>query len=533
MRIHFSGVVCMAMACAATGCASLPPDLGVEPTRRLLLDRMDSDADWPPADGGESKAPIPLADSPLDAEAAVRIGFAHNPAIREQLARLGMGRAEIEDARRIANPGFGYSRQTASDAGGVQITRSLSLAITDALLLPSRKRFAAGEFERLQANVAAALLNLAADIEVAWLSAASAAQVAAVRAVIHEAAMSSAELAQRFFDAGNISRLQLAQEQAAASEARIAAARADASAVQSRFQLAALLGLAASEGWQIESKLAAPALPHWDSDELVKLAMTQRLDLLAARRAVALREDALGVTRRWRWVGEVELGFERESEIEGGVMRGPSLSLQLPIFDQGQAAMGRAQAELKDAQAALDTRLLAVANEVRLAVEGLKMSHAIIVSYRDALLPQREDIVAQGQKEVNFMLMGVFELLLAKQTQYAAYQEYLEAVRDYWLAEVELKRAIGGRLPATAAAANAPILEIESILPGAPAKRAQNGHSMHGGAIHNEATPDPHAAHRGPAHREPAHRQPAHHHPAAPAKADQHEPSSHSHGDQP
>jgi len=525
MRTHFWVLASMVVTCALTGCANLPADRGVDSTRELLRERMDVEAQWPLAEGSEANAPTTLPLSPLDAEAAVRIAFAHNPAIREQLARLGRGRAQIEEARRIANPSFGYSRQTARDAGGVQITRSLSLTITDALLLPSRKRFAAADFERLQASVADALLNLAADVEAAWWSAASAAQVAAVRAVIAEAAINSAELARRFFDAGNISRLQLAQEQAAASEARIAAARASATALQSRFELAGLLGLPANDDWQIESKLAAPSPPQWNSEELVTLAMEQRLDLLAARRAVALREDGLRITRRWRWMGEVELGFERESERDGGVMRGPSLNLQLPIFNQGQAAIVRAQAELGDAEAALDSRLLAVANDVRLAVEGLKVSHAIIVSYRDALLPQREDIVAQGQKEVNFMLMGVFELLLAKQTQYAAYQEYLEAVRDYWLAEVHLKRAVGGHLPASAAAAQTPLLEIESILP-APGKNDAVDHSMHGSGMHHDTAPDPHAAHRNAPARDQSHqRQPA------PAEADPHDASGHDHGD--
>ncbi|MGQ0799378.1 MAG: TolC family protein [Pseudomarimonas sp.] len=513
-----------------TGCASLPPDHGVNSTRELLRTRMDLDAQWPPAAVGESSAPVTLQAMPLDVETAVRIAFAHNPTIREHLARLGMGRAEIEDAQRIANPSFGYSRQKASDVAGAQITRSLSLVLTDALLLPSRKRFAAADFERLQASVADALLNLAADVEAAWWNAASAAQVAAVRAVIAEAAISSAELAQRFFDAGNINRLQLAQEQAAASEARIAAARANADALHARFELAALLGLSASDDWRIEARLASPSSPTWDHDALVTLAIEQRLDLLAARRAVALREHALRITRQWRWMGEIELGFERESEIEGGVLRGPSLHLQLPIFNQAQAAIARAQAELDDARAALDTRVLAVANDVRLAVESLQVSHAIIESYRDALLPQREAIVAQGQQEVNFMLMGVFELLLAKQTQYVAYQEYLQAVRDYWLAEVELKRAVGGRLPVTRTATGTPMLEIESILP-APANSDAGDHSMHGSGSHHQATPDPHAAHRKASEPDEADQHQPHQNQAAPLKDQQTDASGHDHGD--
>ena len=45
------------------------------------------------------------------------------------------------------------------------------------------------------------------------------------------------------------------------------------------------------------------------------------------------------------------------------------------------------------------------------------------------------------------MLMGAFEALQAKREQYAAYQEYIEAVRDYWLARVRLRLSVGGKLP--------------------------------------------------------------------------------------
>jgi cobalt-zinc-cadmium efflux system outer membrane protein len=44
------------------------------------------------------------------------------------------------------------------------------------------------------------------------------------------------------------------------------------------------------------------------------------------------------------------------------------------------------------------------------------------------------------------MLLGVFQLLAAKQAEVAAYREYIEAVRDYWVARSELERAVGAPL---------------------------------------------------------------------------------------
>ena len=63
------------------------------------------------------------------------------------------------------------------------------------------------------------------------------------------------------------------------------------------------------------------------------------------------------------------------------------------------------------------------------------------------MIPLRERLVAESQRFYNFMLIGVYQLLQAKQDEIAAYRGYIEAVRDYWVARSDLERAVGGRLP--------------------------------------------------------------------------------------
>ena len=61
-----------------------------------------------------------------------------------------------------------------------------------------------------------------------------------------------------------------------------------------------------------------------------------------------------------------------------------------------------------------------------------------IARLSDETIPLREQIVARTQEQVNYMLVGVFDLIRAKQDEYDAYQLYLEAIRDYWLARIDL-----------------------------------------------------------------------------------------------
>lgn len=491
MAASFHAITTLVVTFVLAGCAGLPRDRGYAQTRDLIASQRPLPADWSPQQSG-SVPEVPSA--PVSVEDAVQIGFFNNPRLREEYARLGFGRADLEDARRLANPTFGYARLSPGHGAGTQITRSLSLGLTDLLLLPARKRLAEGELERLQSAVAGSVLELARDVEVAWYEAVGAQQIAAMRDLVARAAEQSAELAQRFFDAGNISRLQLEQERAAASQARIDALTAGADALRARHALAALMGLPTDAGWTTQTQMPSPRPIGYDADSLVPLALESRLDLAAAQRAVALREDALGVSQRWRWLGGVEVGFERERELDGSRKQGPSAALELPIFNQGQGGVARAQAELMRARAQRDATLLKVHNDARLGLDALRVAHTIAERHRTELVPRREAIVARTQERVNFMLVGVFELLLAKQQEYDAYQAYLEAVRDYWVVRGELRGAVGGRLPDDDAAAE-PTIGVEAILPeSAPAAGMDHRGMDHSG--HGDSASDPHAGHR-------------------------------------
>ncbi len=56
-----------------------------------------------------------------------------------------------------------------------------------------------------------------------------------------------------------------------------------------------------------------------------------------------------------------------------------------------------------------------------------------IARLKNETIPLREQIVARTQEQVNYMLLGVFDLIRAKQEEYDAYQLYLESIGDYWL----------------------------------------------------------------------------------------------------
>jgi cobalt-zinc-cadmium efflux system outer membrane protein len=445
-RFRLVVLAMLAGSIVLSGCASGPPHRGSDGVSSLVAARGLPDLTW--ARGDAARLPSPTG--PVSRAEALKLAFANNPQVRELYARLGIASADVVEASRLANPRLGYVDLSPEGGGLSQITRSISLDFANALLLPSRARLARTEFQRSQELVADGLLDLSARVERAWFEAVSARQVAELRELATTASSASGEMAQRLYDAGNLSPKAFALESAAASEQRVAAARAKADATRAREALAQLMGLSTREAWQVPNRLPAvkeSAGAPLDESALMKVAEMQRLDLSAARREVAHEQDLAGTTRRWRWLGDVEAGYERESDTDGSRLRGPSLSLRLPIFNQNQSGVMRADAQAEMAQARLSDLELRVKNEVARNLDELASAREIAEAYRTAVLPQREQLVNSTQEEHNYMLIGVFELLQARRSQLDAYQSYVEAVRDYWLARTDLRESVGGALP--------------------------------------------------------------------------------------
>lgn len=427
------------------GCAGLPPDNGRGDVDQLLVDRGRSVED------AKSDFLATLIATPLTPDSAVRITLINNPALQSTYASLGFGAADVYAAGRIRNPVLSASVLSSSRSDERdQVTFGLVTSFTDLITLPARTRLAEGSFAALQQAVGAEVLNVAAETEQAYYDYVGAQQVAALRAQIAKAGALSAALATRYQEAGNLTPRALALERAAASQAQLAALDAQAAAYGARTALAQMLGLSVADNWTVPAQLPLPVAREDELAALLSLAQDARLDLASARAQAGVRADQLGVVGWTRWLGELDVGFELEREKEGGRLTGPLLAWEVPLFNQHEDALLRADTELQLAVNEVRRIATDVDNDVHLAYAKVDSARARIAEYRDVMIPQRIETVASAQQEVNYMLIGVFELLALKQDEYDTYQGYLEAIRDYWLARAELGLATGTALPSSA-----------------------------------------------------------------------------------
>ncbi|GAC1691244.1 MAG: TolC family protein [Candidatus Dormibacteraceae bacterium] len=481
------------------GCASVPADRGFQSVRQLSADRGQLVPDHADADRARLISEI-LAQPLTDAD-AVRVAFLSSPRIQSEYARLGFTGADVIQAGRLSNPTLSAAALGSSQSGAVtRYDLGLTQNFANLLLLRSRARFSRGEFERMQLDAAQALLDLAAQVQLAYYDVVGAQQIALMRKTIAEDASAAAELSSRFKDAGNRTALQLALDRATESEARLELVKTDADAARAVSHLNELMGLNADAHWTLKGALPLPVAQEETLDQLQQLAASKRLDLQSARRAVDLLQDSLGITRRYRYVGDVEVGAQYERDTDRNRLLGPTLGLQLPFFSQGQAPLLRAQARLELAQAQLQGKELEVSNAVKRSLEAVVAARHRIERLRGETIPLREAVVTRTQEQVNYMLVGAFDLLRAKQDEYSAYQQYLEAVRDYWLARVELSRAIGTRLPSDASIGEAIVVPEVPVEPPEGSGRAHHGgHESPSSDPSHAIAPTPHQHHPGTA----------------------------------
>src|SRR5260370_20209425 len=96
--------------------------------------------------------------------------------------------------------------------------------------------------------------------------------------------------------------------------------------------------------WKISSKLAEPPEREVSLEGLESLAIAQRLDLAALREETQSLAYAASLVSSTRWLPGIDIGAEIGRLTTGRVAIGPSVSIELPIFDQQRAVLARLEA---------------------------------------------------------------------------------------------------------------------------------------------------------------------------------------------
>jgi cobalt-zinc-cadmium efflux system outer membrane protein len=452
MKGRVGAILLLSLLLMASGCASVQRKAGFGEVQTLVAAREEQRIYWirgAPEDEEVSRKIDELLQEALSSEVAVQVALLSSSSLQATYEDLGVSQADLVQAGLLRNPVF-FSTVRFPDRppSGLSVQFEAAQDFLDLLLVPARKRLAEDAFEQAKLRVSDMVLKMAASTRRAYYETLGAHQAASVRRLIAEAAGAAFELARRIHAAGNLSDLGLAREQGLLDQARVALAHSEATLRENRERLNRLMGVWGERtGWRLPAKL--PDLPDAEItfERLESLAIVNRYDLSAARKELEIAARTLGITREWRYFLAADIGATAERDTDGQWVAGPSLSLELPIFDQRQARIAREEALLRKEIAKITALAIDIRSEVRELRDRLIHYRRLAEHYRTTVIPLRERIVNLTEREYNYMLVGAFDLLVAKQQEFDAYEEYIAAVTGYWVARVDLQRAVGGRLP--------------------------------------------------------------------------------------
>ena len=440
------------------GCASFSPDGGFGAVQQASIGELGAS---PVRITDESEAVSALSrvraqlKRPLTAQSAVEIALLNNRGLQAAYNELGISEAQYVAASTPPNPRISLSRLAGS--GELEIERQLIVNVLALATLPARSEIAAGGFRAAQLRAAEATLKLAADTRRQYYRAVAANQAVGFLAQARLSTEASSELAQKLGESGGMNKLDQAREYSLGALTAGQLARGRLQQRIEREKLVRLLGLWGNDlAFTLPANLPAmPGKPR-TLPEIEADALKRRIDLQIARIELDGLAKSLGLSEATRFVSDIELAgisnYTRTKTVnEDGLIsrdkvsrRGLDLAIEIPIFDFGQAKVAEAEQTYMKAANLFAQKAVNIRSEAREAYQAYRGAYDIARHYQTQIVPLAKEIQEQSTLQYGGMLIDVSQLILDARNRILANAQAIEAKRDFFIAETDLRAALAG-----------------------------------------------------------------------------------------
>jgi outer membrane protein TolC len=446
---RFHGFGALAVVSLA-GCATVDPRPDFEKARQEIHATTGEDAvhdpDQPVLSDEEIQAI--LADG-LGLTEATRLALLNNRRLQAGFLALGVARAEFVQAGLLENPNLSLAFLFPDAGGRVRWTADLLGSVAEIWQIPLQEALAQEGLEQRILELSRFAGELVAATRTAYFGSVAARETRSVARENLELARRSLEGVRRQVEGGIASKVDESLAESLYLGAELSFRRTELEEVAATRELGALLSMerdllpvALTDGLPDQAGL------ELERDALVIASLAARPDLRAAERAVAAAEERVALERRRRFP-EVSAGLSAERP-EGGssadLLLGPAAAIELPIFDQNQAQLSRAELELAEQRKEHEALVAEVSQEVRAAFDTAEVASRAAAFARDELLPQAERSASLAGKAYELGDTTVLTLLQAQKTVLEARRAGIEARLEAAISRIELERAAGAPL---------------------------------------------------------------------------------------
>ncbi|MBX2884822.1 MAG: TolC family protein [Granulosicoccus sp.] len=426
-----------------TACTTVPKDSGLSDVQAIYGDQSEVAYRLPRVD-----QPMPmtsdelnaLLQDPLSVETAERISVESNPMVKAKIATVGIAEADYAQAGRMENPGLAYERFSAEE-----YSASLLFDIGGVLLMPLKRKMEGRRLEAARFQAARDVLSHIADTRKAWINAVAERQQTTLVERAVETAETSNNLTRQMTALGHSNVIESAQSELILGELRQTLIRQRLSELAARESLVRQLGLWGEQARSFSVPDQLPGLPNAPIDfpAVEREAVQNRLDVQMAKSNLESMAKNLSLNRLNPFLSAIELGPVWEAA-EGERERGYEIELRLPIFDAGGVKTQKARIVYEQAKAQAETAAIAAASAARQALFAYQSSWDIANHMQKEVLPIRKRISEEQLLMYNGMLISVFDLLRDLLSATTIESNYVNALRDFWLADTRLQNTLTG-----------------------------------------------------------------------------------------
>jgi outer membrane protein TolC len=379
---------------------------------------------------------------------AVRRALGTSPAVQQALGRVRTAQADAWQTRLLPNPVLTVAFRFPENSGKPVIEAGLAADLIALLQRPGRIEAADDRLRAVSAEVVTAALDVIAEVEEHYTSAAaSEASVAILRQRLKLLGQ-LLDLARARLAAGEGTQLDITTLDAQRVDLETDLAERAQEAADERLILARLVGQpSGGSDWVLDTPVGAraPALPR--ERALLDAATSRRPEIAALTWQLA----ALGAdVRLARFApfegGDVGIASERDEHWTVG----PAFSTPLPIFDWGQARKAKSVAARVEAGHKLTEQRRRVVEEVRRAYAAVLAASATAERVRTELIPLQQRRRDQAEAAYRTGNADVTVLLLADNDLQTARAKLVDLDRRTALSLSKLRRAVGGAAVADA-----------------------------------------------------------------------------------
>ena len=448
----WAAILCFMMA-GAVGCAAPLTTTSDAFTRlsQTVHERSGQDVRWEQGTHEEVDTAARVAElvrSRLTEEEATQLALLNSSALQAQFERLAVAHGEQVTKTTLQNP-FVTLLARFPFGGGVSFGEfNFVQNLLDLFLLPWRRDQANINMERARLEVTQIVLDTIREVRVAYYQLQAAEQVAALRRKMLSEVQRASELAEIRSKSRQIDDIDIALGRATYQQLKLDLAKNELQAVLMREKLVELLGLERSSvTWQVVPLKALPLL-EVPLTGLEDLALQQRLDIASSQAHAQLFAEALHLTESSTFVGSVLVGGATTRDSTGTQLAGPTLVVELPIFNRRQGHIESLRATLRQAQSQAKHLRISVLSQVRRAQQAVLASRAVVEPFADALIPLRRRIteITARKVERGDKGSGAWDVVLARQEELKTQCEWVEAICAYWSARADLEHAVGADL---------------------------------------------------------------------------------------